>query len=168
MNAHLVIRQLVRSLHALDRILSKAEEHATAKSFDVNVLATARLAPDMFPLTRQIGSACDAAKFAAAYTSGQTPPPHPDTETTVAELHARIAAVLGWLEGLGEDAFAGSADRKVTPKWLKSGWIAADDYLLQVAVPNFYFHVTTAYDILRHNGVPVGKADFLSQPTIRS
>jgi uncharacterized protein len=131
------------------------------------VLVQARLAPDMYPLVKQVQSACDTAKYTAAYLSGQAPPAHPDTETTLAELHARIETVLGYLETFKASDFEGWQDRKVSPSWLGGKWMRAGDYALQTAWPNFYFHTGMAYAILRHNGVDVGKMDFLGSMPIQ-
>ncbi len=161
MNAFHVIQSYAKMLHNLDAWLVKATEHAKTKTFDPNVLVGARLAPDMYSLDRQVQSACDSAKFAAAYLSGKEAPKHPDTEKTVDELRARIKSCLGWLETVTEADVATSDDRKVAPPWLQGKWLRGADYLLQASAPNFFFHVTTAYAILRHNGVPLGKMDYI-------
>jgi len=152
-----------RSLNMLSKLLEKAEAHAAANGLKPEELLEARLAPDMYPLTRQIQAACDAAKFGAARPAGVTPPSHPDTETTFAELQARIKAVSDFISGIGEAAFAGAETRAVT---LKTGsgelGFTGQDYLLNFALPNFYFHAVTAYDILRHKGLPLVKRDFLN------
>jgi uncharacterized protein len=148
-------------LRNVDTWLGKAGEHAKAKSFEVDVLVGSRLAPDQFSLDRQVQSACDAAKFAAVYLTGKEAPKHADTEKTVDELRKRTAACVGVLETFAEADFAGAEDRRVSPPWLHGKWLRGDDYLVQVATPNFLFHVTTAYSILRHNGVPLGKGDFI-------
>jgi len=110
---------------------------------------------------RQVQSACDAAKYAAAYLSGQNAPSHPDTEKTLAELRTRIRTCVQYLESVKASAYAGAMERRVAPPWLQGKWFAAGDYLTQVAVPNFYFHVAMAYAILRHNGVELGKMDYI-------
>lgn len=162
-----VINELGKMLRNLDGCLGKAAEHAKTKSFDPNVLVGARLYPDQFSLDRQVQSACDAAKFAAAYLASKEAPKHPDTEKTIDELRARIATCLGYLETLKEADFAGADDRRVAPPWLHGKWLRGEDYLLHVGVPNCLFHVTTAYSILRHNGVPVGKMDFIGSLPLR-
>jgi hypothetical protein len=167
MNAYDFIAEFGKMLNGLDRWLDKATAHAKQKSFDVNVLADARLAPDQFPLTRQVQSACDAAKFAAAYLSGKQAPSHPDTEKTVEELRARIKTCLSFLETVTTADLEGAEERKVAPPWLHGKWLRGDQYLVQLAVPNFLFHVTTAYSILRHNGVDLGKMDFIGELPIR-
>jgi hypothetical protein len=161
MNVFDVIPQYSKMLNNLDRWLVKAGEHAAAKNFEVDTLVHARLAPDMFSLDRQVQSACDTAKFSAAYLSGKEAPAHPDTEKTIAELRARIRTCIAYLETVSEADVAGGEDRKVSPKFLKGKWVKGDHFLLQMSLPNFYFHVTTAYAILRHNGVNVGKTDFM-------
>jgi hypothetical protein len=128
------------------------------------VLAQSRLAPDQYELVRQVQSACDAAKYAAAYLSGQKAPAHPDTEKTLADLRARVRTCVAYLGSVQPSAYAGADDLRVAPPWLQGKWMRGADYLAQVAVPNFYFHVTTAYNILRHNGVEIGKRDFIGTP----
>lgn len=161
------IRLFAKTLENVERWMSKAEEHATAKSFDVDVLAVARLAPDQFSFAQQVQSACDQAKFAAAYLSGRQAPSHPDTEKTIGELRARIRACLAFLETVGAADFEGAAERKVAPPWLGGKWLRGDDYLAHVAIPNFFFHATTAFAILRHNGVPLGKMDYIGSAPIQ-
>ena len=156
-----VIAQFGKMLQNLDRWLEKAVAFAQTKKFEPDVLVQARLAPDQYELARQVQSACDAAKYAAAYVSGQQAPSHPDTEKTVAELRARIQTCVRWLESVKASQYAGADDRRVAPPWLQGKWFRGADYLAQLAVPNFYFHVTTAYAILRHNGVELGKMDFI-------
>jgi len=152
-----------RALGVLSRLLEKGEAHATAQGLTPADLLEARLAPDMYPLTRQIQAACDAAKFGSARPAGATPPSNPDTETTFAELRARIKTTLDFINGIGEAAFDGAETRPVT---VKTGGgelnFTGQSYLLSFALPNFFFHVVTAYDILRHKGVVIGKRDFLS------
>jgi hypothetical protein len=167
MNVFEVIPQYGKMLKNIDRWLDKAVEHATLKKFDVDTLVHARLAPDQYSLDRQIQSACDSAKFSAAYLTGKEAPAHPDTEKTVAELRARIKSCLSFLETIKESDVAGAEDRKVAPKWLQGKWVKGDHFLLQMSLPNFYFHVTTAYAILRHNGVDLGKMDFMGSIPLR-
>jgi hypothetical protein len=120
-----------------------------------------RLAPDMFPFTKQIQSACDVAKFAAAYLSEKTPPVHEDVEQTWPQLRERIAKVVNYLEGFKESDFTGAATVKVSPKWAKGASLPGAEYLNAVAVPNFYFHLMAAYALIRHAGVDIGKMDYL-------
>jgi uncharacterized protein len=155
------IAQFAKMLRNLDQWLDKATAHAKAKSFEVDVLAGARLAPDQYAFVRQVQAACDQAKFAAAYLAGKQAPSHPDTEQTIAELRQRIRACIGFLETVQEKDLAGAEQRKVSPPWLGGKWLRGDDYLVQIGLPNFYFHVTMAYAILRHNGVDLGKMDYI-------
>jgi hypothetical protein len=156
-----VIWQCAQSLKNLEICLDKAEQHAAAKKFDVNILMTSRLAPDQDDFIYQIQSACDYVKAAAAWMSGQAPPTHEDNERTIGEVRARIKKTIAFVESVGEAKYAGASQRKVTLSWAPGKVIVGVDYLLQVAVPNIYFHITTAYSILRHNGVDVGKFDYL-------
>jgi hypothetical protein len=166
MNHHDAIRLFGKTLRNLQTWMNKADEHAKAKSFDVDVLAHARLAPNQFDFVQQIQAGCDQAKYAAAYLGGKQAPSHPDTEKTFAELRQRIEKCLGFLETFQAQDFAGAEDRKVAPPWLEGKWLRGDDYLIHVAVPNFFFHATMAYAILRHNGVDLGKMDYIgSLPT---
>ena len=155
------IRLFAKMLHNLEQWMDKADEHAKAKSFETDVLAQSRLAPDAYELIRQVQAACDQAKYAAAYLGGKQPPSHPDTEKTFADLRARIKKCLAFVETVPAKEFAGSEDRKVAPTWLGGKWLRGDDYLANVAIPNFFFHVTMAYAILRHNGVQLGKMDYV-------
>jgi len=165
MNTQEAIRHFGKMLKNLDAWLAKATEHAAAKKFEVDVLAQARLAPDAYELSRQVQAACDQAKFAAAYLGGKPAPSHPDTEKTVAELRGRIQKCLSYLETVRDADYAGAADRKVAPPWLGGKWFKGADYLDEIAIPNFDFHATMAYAILRHNGVPLGKMDFIGAIT---
>lgn len=160
-HAATTIAQMLRMLRTLDRWLVRATEHAAARKFDVDVLVSARLAPDQYALVRQIQSACDSAKLGAARLAGKDAPVHADTETTIAQLRERATAVAGWLEGLGEADFAGAETRKIAASWMQGKAMAPRDYLAQFVVPNFYFHVNMAYAILRHNGVDLGKRDYI-------
>src|SRR5439155_13741312 len=155
------IRLFAKTLQNFERWMDKAEAHAKAKSFEVDVLVQARLAPDQFAFVRQVQSACDQAKYAAAYLGGKEPPSHPDTEQTFPELRQRIQKCLGFLESVRAKDLAGAEDRKVAPPWLGGRWLRGDDYLAHVAIPNFFFHATMAYAILRHNGVDLGKMDYI-------
>jgi hypothetical protein len=155
------IRQLTKMLRNLDAWLQKGIEHAQEKKFDPANLLQARLAPDQFALLRQVQAACDAAKFAAARPSGKQAPVHEDTETTFEEVRARLRSCVEYLDGYSEADFKGADERVVTLRAVPGKALSGADYLTEFAVPNFYFHVTTAYAILRHNGVSLGKMDFL-------
>ena len=156
-----VFRQMLGSLDAL---LDKGVAHATAKGFDPSVLIQARLAPDMFALARQVQIACDSAKGAAARLAGVEIPAHPDTEQTFDELKARIAKVLVFVNSIDRAQIDGQEDRGVTLAMRdRTLEFKAGNYLLHWALPNLYFHVGSAYSILRHNGVEIGKRDFLGK-----
>jgi hypothetical protein len=154
---------LQRALGALDAILDKAAASAEERKIDPAVLVSARLAPDMHPLSRQVQLLTDTAKGAVARLAGLPVPSFADTETTFPELKGRIAKTLDFIASVRPDAIDGSEARAIT---LKAGprelHFTGQDYLVLFVLPNFYFHVTTAYAILRHNGVPLGKTDYLA------
>ena len=151
-------------LGALTGVLKKAEAYCEAKKVEPSVLLSDRLYPDMFTLTRQVQLVTDFAKGAGARLSGNAVPKYEDEEKTMAELHARIAKTVSFLGSLKKDAFAGAETRDVTLKMrgedvtLKGG-----DYWSNIVLPNFYFHFATAYNILRHRGVELGKSDFMGR-----
>jgi hypothetical protein len=148
-------------LGQLDHWLGKATEYAESKSFDPNVFIGVRLAPDQFAFVRQVQTACDTVKLAASRLTGKNAPAHPDTERTLPELKARIESVIGYLSTFSASDFAEAATRRVSqPRW-DGQFLTGQEFFVQHAVPNFYFHMTTAYSILRHNGVDVGKKDYL-------
>ena len=156
------VAQLTQNVENLLACLDKAAQHAAAKRFDVNVLATSRLAPDMQPLTYQIQSACDYVKGAAAWLSGEMPPRHEDIERTIDELRGRIRKTVEFCRSIPREQYAGASERQIKLSWAPAGTvIGGEDYLLQIVIPNAYFHMAMAYAILRHNGVDVGKRDFL-------
>jgi uncharacterized protein len=149
-------------LKALAAVLDKAEAYAEAKKIDPAVLLSTRLFPDMFALTRQVQSACDQAKNGGARLSGIEPHRFEDNEKTLAELKARIARTIAYVETLDAKKIDASADREITfPLGPSKGHMKGADYLNHFVLPNFYFHLATAYDILRHCGVEIGKRDFL-------
>jgi uncharacterized protein len=150
-------------LRNLVHILEKGEANAQARKFDPSVLAGFRLAPDMLPFTRQVLIACDAAKLCAARISGVEAPKFDDTETTFDELKERIRKTLAYLETVPASALDGTEDKEITfPVGREAKrTMTAQAYLTTWALPNFFFHVTTAYAILRHNGVDLGKTDYL-------
>lgn len=152
----------VRNLNNLASMLSKAEQQAKTKGYDPAVLLNQRLAPDMFPLTKQIQIACDHAKGCVARLAGEPPEVMEDTETTFAELQARIKKVLGIVQSYKPEQLDGSDTREITIKIPNSEFkFSGLDYVNHWAMPNFYFHATMAYAILRHNGIDLGKRDFL-------
>jgi uncharacterized protein len=158
-----VITQCARSLKNLEAWLDKAAQHAAAKKFDIGVLLNGRLTPDQKPFVYQVQSACDYVKGAAAWLSGQTPPKHPDTEQTIDELRTRIEKTMAFVESVKEAEYAGAGERMVGFSWAPGKVMSGRDYLIQMVIPNTYFHLTTAYSILRHNGVDIGKMDFLGR-----
>ena len=146
-------------------ILDKAVASAEARKFDSKVLADARLAPDMYPLTRQVQIACDFAKNGAARLAGQDPPKHEDNEQTMAELKARVQKAIAYLKTVPASAIDGSEDRDIRiPMRDRALEMKGLQYLQVFMLPNFYFHVVAAYLILRHNGVDVGKFDYTGRP----
>jgi hypothetical protein len=162
-----LVLEMKKLLQNMGGWLEKAATHAAAKGYDANVLLDSRLAPDMFPLVRQFQNACDNAKFAAAFTAGKEPPAHADTEQTFEEVRARIAAVITYLDGFNSKEFEGADSRVVRrPRW-EGKSMTATDYFVEHAMPNFFFHLTTAYAILRHNGVDLGKRDYIGQTNLR-
>jgi uncharacterized protein len=156
-----LIAQCTQALRNLETLLDKAEQDAALKNYDIGVLITNRLTPGQQPFIQQVQLACDYVKFAAARLSGQTPPKHEDAELTVGELRARIRKTVAFAESVGETQYEGASVRKVSVTWAPDKVIRGMDHLLQLTTPNTFFHVTIAYDILRHNGVDVGKMDYL-------
>jgi hypothetical protein len=157
--------RFVNTLKNLSAILDKAQAHAEAKKIDAAALTNFRLYPDMFPLKRQVQVACDTAKGAMARLAGVEVPKHEDTEETFAELKARIAKTIAFIETIKSSQIDGGEDKNIH---LKLGSREIDwkgmQYLLGYALPNFYFHAVTAYDILRHNGVELAKRDYIGNP----
>ncbi len=155
----------LRYLSNLSAILDKAAKFAEARKIDPSILVNARLAPDMFPLSRQIQIATDAAKGCSARLAGVEVPSFADTESTFPELQERIAKTVAFLKSLNAAQIDGSEQKQIH---LKAGTRELDfkgqDYLLFFALPNLFFHITTAYDILRHNGLEIGKIDYLGAP----
>jgi hypothetical protein len=154
----------LRGLANLSGILAKAEAYAETKKIEPAVLINARLAPDMFPLCRQVQIASDVAKGGAARLAGVEVPSFPDTETTFLELRDRLAKTEAFLSGLSAAQIDGSESRTIVQQ-LRSGDLSLPGkvYLLSFVLPNFFFHITTAYGILRHNGLDIGKWDYLGK-----
>ena len=158
-------RQMKKMLGQLDHWLEAAAANAKARSFDPNLFLGFRLAPDQFAFARQVQVACDTAKLAASRLTGKAAPAHADTEQTLDELRARVQAVITYLDGFSASDFEHAATATITqPRW-EGKTMTGADYFLEHALPNFYFHLTTAYALLRHNGVNVGKRDFLGALT---
>ncbi|MEI9935983.1 MAG: DUF1993 domain-containing protein [Pseudomonadota bacterium] len=141
--------------------LDKAEAFAKEKSFDPNLFVNFRLAPDQLAFAKQIQIACDTAKLGASRLAGKEAPSHADTEQTIAELRTRLGSVISYLDGYSEKDFEGASSRSITqPRW-EGKVMTGKDYFFEHVQPNFYFHAAHTYAILRHNGVPVGKKDYL-------
>ncbi len=152
----------VRMLESLGAWLEKAERHAGAKKFDPDVLLGVRLAPDMLPLVSQVRIACDSAKFCVARLASVEAPRHADDECTLAELKERVRQTIGFIQSVPPECIDGSEERDVTvPRRDGPMTMRGEPYLKHVALPNFYFHLTIAYGLLRHNGVELGKGDYL-------
>jgi hypothetical protein len=157
------VLHFTKMLKNLNAILDKGAQFAEAKKFDVDVLLNSRLAPDQFNLIRQIQIACDTAKLGASRLSGKEAPSHEDKEKTLPELKARIEDVIKYLGTFKPEDFNGAMERKVTqPRW-EGKYLTGHDYTIHHMIPNLYFHVSTAYSILRNNGVDVGKKDYLGE-----
>jgi uncharacterized protein len=162
-----ISRQMKKQLGQLDRWLEAATEFAKAKAFNPNVFLELRLAPDQFAFAKQVQTACDTAKLAMTRLTGKEAPAQPDTETSIEELRARVEGVISFLGGLSAADFDGAATRSVTqPRW-EGKTMTGADYFVEHALPNFYFHLNHAYAILRHNGVKIGKRDYLGALTQR-
>lgn len=154
--------QFMHSLQSLKGFLTKAKTWAEPKKIEMETFFQTRLAPDMFPLGRQIQIACDNAKGAAARLTGVTAPVFEDTEKTFDDYIARIQKTMAFLEGFKPEQFAGYETKVIEFPWYPGKYLTGKDYVAQYALPNFYFHMSAAYMILRANGVDLGKGDFLS------
>ncbi len=160
--------QMKKMLGQLDKWLDDAAAFAKSKSFDPNLFLAFRLAPDQFGFARQVQTTCDTAKLSAARLTGKEAPSHPDTEATLDELHARVRSVIAYLDGFSAKDFEGAANRVVTqPRW-EGKVMTGANYFLEHAVPNFFFHLTHSFAILRHNGVNIGKLDYLGSLSLRA
>ncbi|GGW59785.1 DUF1993 domain-containing protein [Alishewanella tabrizica] len=159
----LSVVQATKMLHNLTAILAKGALFAESKKIEMSVLLNARLAPDQFPLLRQVQIACDTAKLGAARLTGKvdSAPKHADDEHTLAEIQHRIAETITYLASFSASDFNDAATQRISqPRW-EGKYLTGDEFLMQHVLPNLYFHITTAYAILRHNGVDVGKKDYL-------
>jgi len=159
----ITVLQFGKMLKNLGNILNKADLYAQAKKIDVEVLLNFRLFPDQFNLIKQVQIACDTAKLGVSRLTGKEAPSHQDQEKTLEELQARIQSVLAYLGTFSDNDFQGAEERKVSqPRW-EGKYLMGKEFAIQHAIPNLYFHVTTAYSILRHNGVEIGKKDYLGE-----
>ncbi|WP_244981620.1 DUF1993 domain-containing protein [Corallococcus exercitus] len=157
-----------KQLGQLGKWLETAAAHAKAKSFDPNLYLGFRLAPDQLPFVKQVQIACDAAKLGASRLTGKAAPSHADTEQTLEELGARVRSTIEYLDTLTAKDFEGAATRVITnPRWEGKVMSGADNFLEHI-IPNFYFHLTHTYALLRHNGVNLGKADYLGTLSLRA
>jgi len=160
--------QMKKHLGQLDKWLEAAAAFATKKSFEADRFLEFRLAPDQFAFARQVQTACDTAKLVAARLAGKEAPPHADTEKTVEELRTRVRTVIAYLDGFTAKDFEAAATRVITqPRW-EGKVMTGADYFLEHGVPNFFFHLTHAFAILRHNGVDIGKRDYLGALSLRT
>ncbi len=160
----LTVPQLKLTLGNLHKWLERAALHESGEK-----LLSERLAPDQFPLVKQVQTVADNAKIMTGRLAGREWPSHPDTETTYAQLYARIASVQEYLGTFGRQDFVDAADRKIKLPFLKpEQFVVGSDYLVQFALPNYYFHLVTAYGILRHSGLQLGKFDFLGSINVQT
>lgn len=157
----LSVLQFTKMLQNLDGILVKIPAYADHKKIQPEVLLQSRLAPDQFNFIRQVQIACDAAKICVSKLTGKDAPVHDDKETSLPQLRQRISETIQFLSGFNEVDFAQAKEKSVTtPRW-EGKTLKGHEYLVQHSIPNVYFHITTAYQILRHNGMDVGKKDYL-------
>ena len=161
------VPQFIKMLNNLNAILDKATVFADAKKIEAEVLLQSRLAPDQFNFIRQVQIACDTAKLAASRLTGKEAPTHADTEKTLPELKARIESTITYLEKFTAQDFTESATRHISqPRW-EGQYLTGEEFAQHHALPNLYFHITTAYAIFRHNGVEIGKKDYLGKMPFR-
>ena len=161
------LRQMTKQLQQLNKWFDIAQTFAAAKTFDAQVLLQSRLAPDQFPLLKQVQITCDTAKLMISRVTGKEAPKHADDESTFDELRARVRDVLTYLESISASDFDGAESKVITqPRW-QGKVMSGADYFLEHGVPNFFFHLSHCYAILRHNGVPLGKKDYLGSLSMR-
>lgn len=157
------IPQFIKMLRNLKAILGKTGQFAETKKIDMEVLFKSRLAPDQFHLMRQLQIACDTAKLGISRLSGKDAPVHEDNEKTLSDINSRIDQVIGYLNSFSPSDLTGSEQKKIYhPRW-EGKCLLGEEFVLQYMLPNFYFHITTAYAILRHNGIDIGKKDYLGE-----
>jgi len=153
----------LRVLNNLSHLLNRAADYCTERKIEERVILDARLFPDMFPLVRQVQLVSDMTKSCAGRLTGKEPPRFEDKEASFAELQTRIADTVAYLKTFKDSDFSDSADREIRLPWKPDHPMRGEVFLLQHALPNIYFHIATAYNILRHNGVAIGKADFVGK-----
>lgn len=155
------VTPFIKMLENLTHLIEKSEAYAQTKKFEMDVLLNSRLAPDQLNFIRQIHIACDTAKLGASRLTGKEAPAHADTEKTVAEIKERINSTVSYLKTFTAKDFDGAEAKHITtPRW-EGQYLTGFEYVQHHVIPNFYFHITTAYSILRHNGVDIGKKDYL-------
>jgi hypothetical protein len=157
----------IKSLGGLKNVLAKAEVHAKEKGMSESDFLADRLAPDMFPLVKQVQVACDNAKGATARLAGVEPPKYEDMEKSFSELAARIDKTIEYVKSVPEVNFKDAGSRKITMPYFAGKYITGFDYVREYVLPNFFFHVVTAYALIRKNGVTIGKSDFTNNPNFR-
>lgn len=160
---HPFVPQMTKMLSNMNNFLDKAMQHAEQKKYDANLLLQTRLAPDQYPLAKQIQMSCDFVKGTAARLAGKEIPKHADTETTIPQLRERLQKVVSYLATFKAEDFHGWEDRRVDMFYLPGNTLSGYEYLHEFAMPNIYFHITTAYSILRNQGVDVGKGDYIGK-----
>lgn len=157
----IAVLQFTKMLKNLDGILAKTIPYAESKKIEVDILLNSRLAPDQFNLIRQIQIACDTAKMCVSKLTGKDAPVHEDKEVSLTQLRERIAKTITFINSVSEKDFAGAPEIKITtPRW-EGKYLLGHEYLTQHSIPNLYFHISLAYQILRHNGLEIGKKDYL-------
>jgi uncharacterized protein len=162
------ICEMKKMLGQLSKWLEAATSYAQSKSFDPSVFLGLRLAPDQFPLARQVQTACDTLKLGCARLTGKDAPSFPDTEQTLDQLRERVNSTLAWVDGLTAKDFEDAGKRVISqPRW-EGKVMSGSDYFVEHMLPNFFFHLTHTYAILRHNGVGLGKRDYLGQLSLRN
>jgi len=161
------VPQFIRLLGQVQRWLDKAQAYAEQKKFDPEVFMSTRLAPDQFPLVRQIQILTDLIKGGCSRIAGVTPPVYEDKETTLAEIRARVDKTIAYLQTLKREQFQGAEERNITLPFIPGKYMTGTEHLVEFVLPNVYFHATTAYAILRANGVDLGKMDFLGDISLR-
>jgi uncharacterized protein len=162
-----LFQQFQKTLGQMETWLHAAETHAKANNYPPSDTLELRLIADQLPFARQVQIACDTAKMGAAALSGKTAPVHDDNETSLEQLRGRLANVRAYLGTYRREDFAGATERKVSQARWEGKWMTGQDYFLQHVTPNFFFHATTAYALLRHKGVALGKKDYLGERTMR-
>lgn len=164
----ITIPQFSKMLRNLKVILDKGVVHAETKKFETSVLLQSRLAPDQFNLIRQVQIACDTAKLCVSRLTGKDAPINEDKEMTLLELKVRIDQTLSYLHSFSASDFNGAEEKRIShPRW-DGKYLFGTEFVMQHALPNIYFHITTAYSILRHNGVDIGKKDYLGEMPFKS